>query len=103
MIEGIDIAELLKLGSGLFAFVLLSVSLLAYYRSRQRRLLFVSGAFGLYFFKVIVEHLDLLIPNMDTSVLDFLLAFIDFIILLLFFLAIVKKDSSTKKAVSLKG
>jgi len=91
MIEELDIAELLKLGSGLFALVLLSISLLAYYRSRQRRLLFVSGAFGLYFIKIITENLDLFIPNLENSVWDLLLAFINFIILLLFFLAIVKR------------
>lgn len=91
MFEGLDIAELLKLGSGLFALILLFISLLAYYRSRQRRLLFVSGAFGLYFVKIITEHLDLFLPNLETSFLDLLLAFINFIILLLFFLAIIKK------------
>jgi len=91
MIEELDIAELLKLGSGLFALVLLSISLLAYYRSRQRRLLFVSGAFGLYFIKIITENLDLFIPNLENSVWDLLLAFINFIILLLFFLAIIKR------------
>jgi len=91
MIEELDIAELLKLGSGLFALVLLSISLLAYYRSRQRRLLFVSGAFGLYFIKIITENLDLFIPNLENSVWELLLAFINFIILLLFFLAIIKR------------
>ncbi|MGB9806875.1 MAG: hypothetical protein ACP5M7_04845 [Thermoproteota archaeon] len=93
MIEGIDIIELLKLGSGLFAFILLLISILAYHRNRQIRLLFVSGAFGLYFFKVIVEHIDLFIPNIETSLLDLLLALIDFIVLLLFFLAIVVKSN----------
>jgi hypothetical protein len=89
--EELDIAELLKLGSGLFALILLFISLLAYYRSRQRRLLFVSGAFGLYFVEIITEHLDLFLPNLETSFLDLLLAFINFVILLLFFLAIIKK------------
>jgi len=91
MIEQLDIAELLKLGSGLFALILLAISLLAYYRNRQRRLLFVSGAFALYFIQIITEHLDIFLPNLENSFLDLLLAFIDFIILLLFFLAIIKK------------
>jgi hypothetical protein len=92
MFEEFNIEELLKLGSGLFALILLLISLLAYYRNRQRRLLFVSGAFGLYFVKVIAEHLDLFLPNLETSFIDLLLAFIDFLILLLFFLAIIKSD-----------
>jgi|YelNatPaOPRAMG01_1025707.scaffolds.fasta_scaffold24930_4 hypothetical protein len=95
MIEGIDIVELLKLGSGLFALILLLISTSAYYRSRQKRLLFVLGAFGLYFFKVIVEHIDIIIPNIETSFLDLLLALIDFVILLLFFLAIVIRSNHT--------
>lgn len=91
MFEELDITELFKLGAGLFALILLFISLLAYYRSRQRRLLFVSGAFGLYFIKIITEHLDLFLSNLETSFLDLLLAFIEFIILLLLFLAIIKK------------
>jgi hypothetical protein len=91
MIEQLDIAELLRLGSGLFALILLAISLLAYYRNRQRRLLFVSGAFALYFIQIITEHLDIFLPNLENSFLDLLLAFINFIILLLFFLAILKK------------
>jgi hypothetical protein len=91
VLEELDIAELLKLGSGIFALILLVISLIAYYRSRQRRLLFVSGAFGLYFVEIITEHLDIFFPNLETSFLDLLLALINFIILLLFFLAITKK------------
>lgn len=98
MIEGLDIAELLKLGSGLFALILLFISLLAYYRSRQRRLLFVSGAFGLYFVKIIAQHLDLFLPNLETSFLDLLLALIDFVVLLLFFLAIIKSDTKNMRS-----
>ena len=91
MINGIDVPEVLKIGSGVFALILFSISLMAYYRVRERRLLFVSSAFGLYFVKVIAAHLDIFIANLETSFLDFLVAFIDFVILLFFFLAIVKK------------
>jgi hypothetical protein len=94
----LDIVELLELGSGLFALILLFISLLAYYRNRQRRLLFVSGAFYLYFVKVIAKHLDLFLPNLETSFMDLLLAFIDFLILLLFFLAIIKSDRKDMEA-----
>jgi riboflavin transporter FmnP len=34
----------------------------------------------------------LFLPNLETSFIDLLLAFIDFLILLLFFLAIIKSD-----------
>ncbi|HEU13114.1 MAG: hypothetical protein ACP5G5_01605 [Thermoplasmata archaeon] len=91
MIEelGLDPAEILRIGSGIFSLVLFSISFYAYLRNRDRRLLFVSGAFGLYFVRVILEHLDIFIPNFDLGILDLLLSIIDFLILLLFFLAIV--------------
>jgi len=91
MIEeiGMDLAEILRIGSGIFSVVLFSISFYAYLRNKDRRLLFVSGAFGLYFFRVILEHMDIFIPNFDTGILDLSLSIMDFLILLLFFLAII--------------
>jgi hypothetical protein len=92
MIEELDIAEILKLGSGLIALILLFISLLAYRRIKQKRILFVSAAFALYVIKIIAEHVEIFSPNLDTSLLDLLLSFIDFAILLLFFLAVVRNE-----------
>ncbi len=91
MIEevGIDWAEMLRIGSGIFSLILFAISLYAYMRNRDRRLLFVSGAFGLYFVRIVCEHLDIFIQNIDLASLDLLLSIMDFLILILFFLAIV--------------
>ena len=91
MIEEFDLNELLQIGSGLFALLLFALSLLAYHRSKQSRLLLVSASFFLYFFKLIMDHIDFLLPNIENSFLDLILSGIDFVILLLFFLAVVKK------------
>ena len=62
-----ELDELLSLGVGLFSLALLAVTLIAYRKNRQRRLLFVSGAFGLFAAKTLVRHLDILIFNWGSS------------------------------------
>jgi hypothetical protein len=91
MIEEFGLDELLQIGSGLFALGLFVISLLAYHRSKQNRILMVSASFFLYFLKISMQHIDIFLPNLETSVIDLLISSSDFVILLLFFLAIVKK------------
>lgn len=87
-----ELDELLSLGVGLFSLALLAVTLIAYRKNRQRRLLFVSGAFGLFAAKTLVRHLDILIFNWGSATTEFLYSLVDFAILLLFFLAISIKN-----------
>ena len=87
-----ELDELLSLGVGLFSLALLAVTLIAYRKNRQRRLLFVSGAFGLFAAKTLVRHLDVLIFNWGSTTTEFLYSLVDFAILLLFFLAISIKN-----------
>lgn len=88
-----DPFEILELGRGIFALVLFSVSLYAWYRRRQPALVIVSLAFLLFFVK---SALDLL--PLPLSVNEFTRVSIDFVALALFFIAIVvrprKHDSS---------
>lgn len=84
-----ELDEMLSLGVGLFALVLLAVTIVAYRKNSQKRLLFVSGAFGLFAAKTLVRHLDILIFNWGSATTDFLYSLADFAILLLFFLAII--------------
>jgi hypothetical protein len=86
-----DVTEVLELGAGVFAVILFALSLLAYQRTGQRRLLIVSGAFGLYVVKAFFEYLTILMPSLEKSILDLILSAVEFIILMLFFLAIVKR------------
>ena len=91
MIEEVGLEELLQIGSGLFALGLFVISMIAYRRSRQNRILMVSASFFLYFLKMALQHIDIILPNLETSFIDLLVASSDFVILLLFFLAVVKK------------
>jgi uncharacterized membrane protein YhfC len=85
----------LDFASGIFAAFLLALSLLAYKRTKMKRLLFVSAAFGLFSFRAIIPRLDLFFPDLDLSAsIETILAITGFVILGLFFLAIVKKQKS---------
>jgi uncharacterized membrane protein YtjA (UPF0391 family) len=91
-VEQNDLSELFSLGTGVFALILLVISLVSYRKVKLTRLLFVSAAFGLFAVKTLIEHADLLFPGMDTTSFGgTLLVFLDFMILLLIFLSIARR------------
>jgi hypothetical protein len=91
-VEQNDLAELFSIGTGAFAVILLSISLMSYRKLRLTRFLFVSAAFAVFAVKTLVEHVDLLFPGVDTAAtIGTFLVFLDFLILLLIFLSLVKK------------
>ena len=93
--EGYVIPESLDFASGIFAAFLVALSLVAYQRTKMKRLLFVSAAFGLFSFRAIIPRLDLFLPDLDLSAsIETILSITGFVILGLFFLAIVKKQKS---------
>jgi hypothetical protein len=81
--------ELLSLAVGLFAIVLVAISLLSYRRTKIQSLLFVSIAFALFAFKTFIHHLNILIFNWGPSAENTIFTAMDFAILLLFFFAVV--------------
>jgi hypothetical protein len=83
------VADAFRLGTGIFALLLFVLSIYAWSRRRQPALLLVSAAFLLFFFKIIVEYLPLAIDLGEFASWDLLLVSIDFVILALFFAAIV--------------
>jgi hypothetical protein len=92
-----DIAELFEFGSGIFAAILLALSLIAYKNVKSKRLLFVSAAFGLIAIRTLLLRLDLFIPVIESSLLELLLAVMGFAALTLFFVAIVKREKVKTK------
>lgn len=93
-----DIAEIFDFGSGIFAFLLFGLSLVAYRNTRMRKILFVSIAFGLFGLRTVVSHLDLFIPEVESSLVEVMLAIMGFVALSLFFIAIVRKDKIITKS-----
>jgi cbb3-type cytochrome oxidase subunit 3 len=89
--ESPDLSESLDFATGIFAAFLLAVSLFAYRRTKLTRLLFVSAAFGLYAFRAILPRLDIYLPTVESTTITAILSVLGFVILALFFIAIVKK------------
>ncbi|MDE1766057.1 MAG: hypothetical protein KGI27_07265 [Thaumarchaeota archaeon] len=86
-----DLPESLDLATGIFAAILLVMSLFAYKRTKLKRLVFVSAAFGLYAFRAILPRLEILLPSTEATTVEVILSSIGFVILALFFVAIVRK------------
>jgi hypothetical protein len=94
-----DIADVFVFGSGIFAGILLALSLIAYKNLKEKRLLFVSAAFGIFAIYTIVSKLDILTPiQIESSVLELILAIMNFVALAFFFLAIVRRQRIETKA-----
>ncbi|MHB8702514.1 MAG: hypothetical protein ACYC7D_16040 [Nitrososphaerales archaeon] len=84
---GID--ELLDLAVGLFALVLLIVSLLSYRKTGLRRMLLISAAFGLFAVKTLLHHIGLLFLGWSAQTENLVFSVIDLMILATFFLALM--------------
>ena len=96
-----DIAEIFEFGSGIFAAILCVLSLIAYQTVKLKKILFVAIAFGLFAVQIIISRLDFFIPDIESSLLEMILAITSFIALSLFFLAIVRKDKVLRKSASI--
>lgn len=93
-----DIAEIFEFGSGIFAFLLFGLSLVAYKNMKMRRILFVSIAFGLFGLRTVVARLDLFMPEIESSMVEMTLAIMSFAALSLFFIAIVRREKVITKS-----
>ena len=87
-----NIADVFVFGSGIFAAFLFALSLLAYRNLLTKRLLLVTAAFGIFAIHAIVSKLDLFTPlHIESSVLELILAIMNFVALGFIFLAIVRR------------
>lgn len=84
--------EVLDSAIAIFALVLLALTLSAYRRTHLKRLLLVSGAFGLFAVEVGIRQLDAFVFALGFQTEQIIVAVMEFIILLLFFLAVVVRD-----------
>src|SRR5215475_5209828 len=93
-----NIAEIFDFGSGIFAALLFILSVIAYRNTGMRRILFVSIAFALFAIRTIVSNLDLFMPEIESSLIELILAIMGFAALALFFIAIVRKEKVSTNA-----
>jgi len=90
--QDFETEEVLNFAIGAFSLVLLALSLSAYRRTHLNRLLLVSAAFGLFAVEVVVTQLDFFVVPLSENAEGVITALLDFVILLLFFFAVVRGD-----------
>ncbi len=86
-----DLDELIRVLSSLLAFFIFAISAIAYARERRKKLLLVSAAFFFYALKGFLKISDIIIPQKGDFI-DVAANMLDFVVLILFFLAMVTKD-----------
>jgi hypothetical protein len=86
-----DISNILRAWIVIFAFILLIVSIVAYYRTRNNRVLIVSFAFAIFFIKGIILSIGLVEPDIESAYNSGLGETLDLIILVLLAATILKK------------
>jgi hypothetical protein len=89
--QGFEVEEVLDLAIAAFAVVLLALSLSAYRKTHLSRLLIVSAAFGLFAVEVVVRQLDVFVFAVGFETDEIITTLLEFVILLLFFLAVARK------------
>jgi hypothetical protein len=89
---GFEPQEAVDLAIAIFALILLALSLSAYRKTRLKRLLIVSVAFALFAVEVGIGQLDDVVFAVGYQTDLLVVGFMEFIILLLFFVAIVVRD-----------
>ncbi|NPE30804.1 hypothetical protein HNV12_23190 [Methanococcoides sp. SA1] len=83
--------NIIVLLSSLLALLLFVIAFLTYVRERRQKLLFVTGAFLYYFLMTFLDATEEFFPkNGDT--IEFIASSFNFIVLLLFSIAILTKD-----------
>ena len=79
--------------TGIFSLLLLGLSISAYIKTRLNKILFAAAAFALFGIQLLIESLEENIEFFDTQFMSIITATMTLGILVLFFLAIVKKNN----------
>jgi hypothetical protein len=90
--RGVETQAILDIAIAVFALVLLSLTLSAYRKTRLKRLLLVSAAFGLFAVEVAIRQLDDFVLGLSYQTTQIVVAGMEFVILVLFFLSVVVHD-----------
>jgi hypothetical protein len=85
------VTQAIKIAIAAFSLLLLGLSVSAYRKTHLRRLVYAAVAFGLFALQLFFDYLEDAIPAFDTPYSDIIFFGITLAILILFFMAIVKK------------
>jgi len=89
--ETFGIGDGLEIGIGIFSLVLFALAITAYRNTGIKKILFAAAAFGLFGIQLLVDTLEDYIEFLEEQYVDILVPLITLAILILFFVAIVKK------------
>lgn len=90
-IEKFQIDGFLEVGIGIFSILLFALSITAYRNTGIKKILFAAAAFGLFGIQVLVDSLESYLGLIPEDIADIIIPLITFVILILFFVAIIKK------------
>jgi hypothetical protein len=85
------ITQAIKIAIAAFSLLLLALSISAYKRTAIKRILYASIAFGLFAIQMFFDYLEDAVEAFDTAYTDIIFFGITLAILVLFFMAIVRK------------
>ena len=85
------ITQAIKIAIAAFSLLLLALSISAYKRTALKRILYDSIAFGLFAIQMFFDYLEDAVEAFDTAYTDIIFFGITLAILVLFFMAIVRK------------
>ena len=85
------ITQAIKIAIAAFSVLLLGLSISAYRKTGLRRLVYAAVAFGLFALQLFFDYLEDAVPAFDTPYADVIFFGITLAILVLFFMAIVRK------------
>jgi hypothetical protein len=91
MFESNNTDEIIEIIVGIFALFLFVLSISAYRTIKLKKMIFAIAAFGLFAVESFIDYLEDVLPSFDAPYIDILLAIISLTILILFFLAFVKR------------
>jgi hypothetical protein len=85
------ITQAIKIAIAAFSLLLLGLSISAYKKTGLRRILYAAVAFGLFALQMFIDYLEEAVPAFETPYTDVIFFGITLAILVLFFMAIVRK------------
>jgi len=89
--EVFGIGDGLEIAIGIFSLVLFGLAITAYRNTKIKKILFAAAAFGLFAVQLLVDSLEDYVEFLEEQYIDILVPIITLAILVLFFVAIVKK------------
>ena len=87
----LDVSDVIQFAIIGFSLVLFGLSLSAYRNSGMKRILFASGAFALFAIQLFFDYMEGFLDLLDEDMTDVIFSLITLGILILFFMAIVKR------------